>query len=77
MIEHGAGRVLGRREARERITVGSLEASMRRGVFERRRVRSLVEEAPAAYRDLREVLDDQEDLVTPVLRLEPLVVLKG
>jgi tRNA-splicing ligase RtcB len=36
-----------------------------------------VEEAPSAYRDIREVLEDERDLVRPVLRLEPLVVLKG
>jgi tRNA-splicing ligase RtcB (3'-phosphate/5'-hydroxy nucleic acid ligase) len=50
---------------------------MRRVVHDRRRVRSLVEEAPAAYRDVREVLEDEADLVTPLVRLEPKVVLKG
>jgi tRNA-splicing ligase RtcB len=36
-----------------------------------------VEEAPAAYRDIGEVLDDQRDLVRRLVRLEPLAVLKG
>jgi tRNA-splicing ligase RtcB (3'-phosphate/5'-hydroxy nucleic acid ligase) len=30
-----------------------------------------------AYRDLGEVLEDEADLVRPLARLEPLVVLKG
>ncbi|MGZ3476709.1 MAG: RtcB family protein [Polyangiales bacterium] len=41
------------------------------------RSRALVEEAPCVYRDIREVLEDQEDLVTRLLRLEPIAVLKG
>jgi tRNA-splicing ligase RtcB (3'-phosphate/5'-hydroxy nucleic acid ligase) len=74
---HGAGRVMTRREAHQRITMERFEHSMRRVVFDPRRARSLVEEAPAAYRDIREVLEDEEDLVRPVRRLEPLAVLKG
>lgn len=74
---HGAGRVLTRREARTRISPHRLTEAMRRVVFDPRRVRSLVEEAPSAYRDLREVLEDEADLVRPLLRLEPLAVLKG
>ena len=49
---------------------------MRRVVFDQRR-RGLVEEAPAAYRDLGEVLEDEADLVVPRVRLEPIAVLKG
>jgi tRNA-splicing ligase RtcB len=74
---HGAGRVLSRREARQRIGAERLERSMRRVVHDTRRARTLVEEAPAAYRDVREVLEDEADLVRPQVRLEPLVVLKG
>ena len=40
-------------------------------------LRHLVEEAPAAYRDIGEVLEDQEDLVRRRIRLEPIAVLKG
>jgi len=74
---HGAGRVMSRREARERIGGDRLERAMRRVVYDRHRARSLVEEAPAAYRDVREVLEDEADLVRPLVRLEPMVVLKG
>lgn len=74
---HGAGRVLTRSEARARIRPAVLEHAMRRVVFDRGRVESLVEEAPEAYRDIAEVLEDEADLVTPVLRLTPIAVLKG
>jgi len=74
---HGAGRVLTRREAQARISPRRLTLAMRRVVFDPRRTRTLVEEAPSAYRDLSEVLEDQAELVRPLRRLEPLVVLKG
>jgi tRNA-splicing ligase RtcB len=74
---HGAGRVMTRREARERIRPSALEHAMRRVVFDAGRAASLVEEAPAVYRDIAEVLEDEEELVTPLLRLTPIAVLKG
>jgi tRNA-splicing ligase RtcB (3'-phosphate/5'-hydroxy nucleic acid ligase) len=66
-----------RREARERIRPDRFARTMRRVVHDERRAPSLVEEAPQAYRDITEVLEDEEDLVRPLRRLEPLVVLKG
>jgi tRNA-splicing ligase RtcB len=74
---HGAGRVLTRREAREGVTVHALEHAMRRVVYPEHLARRLVEEAPSAYRDIGEVLDDQRDLVRKSVRLEPIAVLKG
>lgn len=74
---HGAGRILTRREARQRIGPERLARAIRRVVHDERRARSLVEEAPSAYRDVQEVLEDEADLVRPVVRLEPMVVLKG
>jgi tRNA-splicing ligase RtcB len=74
---HGAGRVMSRKEARARIKPHALERAMRRVAYPEALARSLVEEAPEAYRDIGEVLADQEDLVTRVRRLEPIAVLKG
>ncbi|RYE92767.1 MAG: RtcB family protein [Myxococcales bacterium] len=74
---HGAGRVLSRTEARARVSPRALRAELRRVVIDERRLASLVEEAPSAYRDIGEVLEDEADLVRPRLRLEPLGVLKG
>jgi tRNA-splicing ligase RtcB len=74
---HGAGRVLSRREARAAIRPDALARAMRRVAYPENLSRKLVEEAPAAYRDIVEVLDAQEDLVQRRLRLEPVAVLKG
>jgi tRNA-splicing ligase RtcB len=74
---HGAGRVMTRREARTAISPKALAHAMRRVVHPEKLGASLVEEAPAAYRDIVEVLEDQEDLVSRRVRLEPLAVLKG
>ncbi len=74
---HGAGRVMTRREARAQIRPDRFTQSMRRVVFDERRRMALVEEAPAAYRDIGEVLEDEADLVRPIIRLEPIAVLKG
>jgi tRNA-splicing ligase RtcB (3'-phosphate/5'-hydroxy nucleic acid ligase) len=72
---HGAGRRMSRSEARRTLSLPAVERSLRRVVH---RVEGrLVEEAPAAYRDVVEVLEDEADLVTPLLRIEPLAVLKG
>ncbi len=74
---HGAGRVMTRREARERVDHRALDHKMRAVVYDRRRVRDLVEEAPEVYRDIRAVLEDQRELIEPELRMEPIMVLKG
>jgi RNA-splicing ligase RtcB len=36
-----------------------------------------LDETPMAYKDIEQVMKDQEDLVTPVTRLTPLAVVKG
>ena len=74
---HGAGRVMTRREARARIRPAALVQTMRRIAWPDHLARRLVEEAPAVYRDIGDVLDDQRDLVVRERRLEPLAVLKG
>ncbi|WP_205634081.1 RtcB family protein [Labilithrix luteola] len=74
---HGAGRVMTRTEARRTIRPKAFAESMRRVVYPDALARRLVEEAPCVYRDIREVLDDQEDLLVRTIRLEPLAVLKG
>ena len=74
---HGAGRVMSRTEARARITPRAHEAAVRHVVVHGGSGRALLEESPAAYRDVVEVLRAQEDLVRRLVRLEPVAVLKG
>jgi len=72
---HGAGRRMSRTEARRSLSSAQVERSLRKIVV--RSPSDVREESPQAYRDIREVLEDEEDLVTPLLRLEPLGVIKG
>lgn len=74
---HGAGRVMSRAEARAQVSPRKLAVAMRHVVFDHRKLASLVEEAPAAYRDIVEVLEDEAELATPTLRLTPVGVIKG
>jgi tRNA-splicing ligase RtcB len=74
---HGAGRLMSRKEAREHVRPQALAQAMRRVVYPDHLLRQLVEEAPVAYRDIAQVLEDQTDLVRRRIRLEPLAVLKG
>lgn len=74
---HGAGRVYSRRDAKDQITTRDLTNQMRGVTFDRDLTSSLRSEAPAAYRDLRDVLHAQEDLVRTVRTLKPLVSFKA
>lgn len=72
---HGAGRVMTRTAARRTLSRDAVGRALRR--VEWRVASDEREEAPQVYRDIGEVLEDQRDLVTPLLRLEPLAVLEG
>ena len=78
---HGAGRVLGRTEAKRRIRGEDLKRQLEKaGVLVKvGKVALLVEEAPQAYKDVSEVVDVCEGagLSAKVARLRPLAVLKG
>jgi tRNA-splicing ligase RtcB len=78
---HGAGRVLGRREAKRRIAVEDLRRQLdEAGVLVKvGKMALLVEEAPQAYKDVSEVVQVCEGagLSARVARLKPLAVLKG
>jgi tRNA-splicing ligase RtcB (3'-phosphate/5'-hydroxy nucleic acid ligase) len=78
---HGAGRVLGRREAKRRIQAEDLKRQLdEAGVLVKvGKMALLVEEAPQAYKDVSEVVEVCEGagLSRRVARLRPLAVLKG
>jgi tRNA-splicing ligase RtcB (3'-phosphate/5'-hydroxy nucleic acid ligase) len=85
---HGAGRIMGRKEACRRLSVEKCDLSMTGIVHDRWKMlrqrkkkkgpRMLdLSEAPQAYKDIEEVIDSQTDLVEPIVRLRPLGVLKG
>ena len=78
---HGAGRTLGRREAKRRIRPEDLKRELdEAGVLVKvGKMSLLVEEAPAAYKDVSEVVEVCEGagLSAKVARLRPVAVLKG
>ena len=75
---HGAGRVMGRNEAIRRL---SFEEEVRKlnksGILHSIRTHRDLDEAPSAYKNIQQVMLDQEDLVKIVTELSPLAVIKG
>ena len=74
---HGAGRVMSRREAKERISADEFTEAMKGRVWQDDKVGALIDEAPGAYKDIQAVMARQADLCRPVLELEALVNYKG
>ncbi|ADW18634.1 protein of unknown function UPF0027 [Desulfobulbus propionicus DSM 2032] len=75
---HGAGRVLGRKEAQRVLNLREeIDKLNARHILHSLRHRSDLEEAPGAYKDINVVIASQADLIEVVTELEPLAVLKG
>jgi tRNA-splicing ligase RtcB len=72
---HGAGRRMSRTKARRQFTAADL-AEQTAGV-ECRKDAGVVDEIPAAYKDLEEVIASQTDLVEVVTKLKQVVCVKG
>ena len=72
---HGAGRVMSRSEARRRFTLADHRAATA-GV-ECRKDKDVIDETPAAYKDIDAVMAAQADLVEVVHTLKQLVCVKG
>ena len=72
---HGAGRTMSRTEARKRFTVDQHVAATE-GV-ECRKDAGVIDETPAAYKDIDAVMDAQRDLVEIVHTLKQVVCVKG
>ena len=72
---HGAGRVLSRTAAQAQFTVADLKLQTR-GV-ECRKIRSLVDEIPSAYKPIRLVMNEQSGLVDVVHTLKAVICVKG
>lgn len=75
---HGAGRILGRKEAQRVLNLHEEIAKLdARHIVHALRGRSDLEEAPGAYKDIGEVIANQHDLIEVAVELQPLAVLKG
>jgi tRNA-splicing ligase RtcB (3'-phosphate/5'-hydroxy nucleic acid ligase) len=75
---HGSGRRLGRRQASREL---NLEEEIRKlnslGILHSIRSKRDLDEAGGAYKDIRKVMKEQEDLVDILVELSPLGVIKG
>ena len=74
---HGAGRALSRTEAAQTISPRRLAEEMRGVWFDERHARSLCDEAPSAYKDVRAVMRAQRDLTRIDRQLRPILSYKG
>ena len=72
---HGAGRVLSRTEAKKTITADQHAAATAH--VECRKDIGVIDESPAAYKDIDAVMAAQQDLVEVVYTLRQIVCVKG
>jgi tRNA-splicing ligase RtcB len=72
---HGAGRRMSRNKARKTFTTADL-AAQTAGV-ECRKDSGVVDEIPGAYKDIDEVIANQDDLVEVVAKLKQVICVKG
>jgi tRNA-splicing ligase RtcB len=74
---HGAGRRMSRGQARKQITEEALRQQMAGRVWLDDRARQLLDEGPDAYKDIEQVMREQQDLVEIVHELRGIVNYKG
>jgi tRNA-splicing ligase RtcB len=74
---HGAGRKLSRTLARHKISKSRFVGQMKQVWFDHRKSNQLRDEAPEAYKDVREVMRCQRELVRAVAEHVPLLSFKG
>jgi tRNA-splicing ligase RtcB len=74
---HGAGRRMSRGEARRSLTASDLRRQMAGKVWLEGRAEQLIDESPAAYKDVEQVMADQTDLVQVDAVLHQILNYKG
>lgn len=75
---HGAGRVMGRKEAIRRLNLQTERKMLdEKGILHSLHAARDLDEAASCYKDINEVMRNQDDLVEIVIELQPLAVIKG
>jgi len=78
-LNHGAGRTISRTAARKIISLGELKKDMRDILVNVNDLNRILDEAPAAYKNVKEVIDTltEAGLSRKVAQLQSLAVIKG
>jgi len=75
---HGAGRKMGRKQAQRSLDLKEEQKKLEdQGILHAVRGRRDLDEAPGAYKDIDQVIENQLDLVEVIVTLRPLAVIKG
>ncbi len=74
---HGAGRCMSRTQARKTLSLEEESHMMDLKGIIHDMCKSQLDEAPSAYKDIDIVLENEKDLVKPLIELVPLAVVKG
>jgi tRNA-splicing ligase RtcB len=75
---HGAGRILGRKQAKKELDLKEEQKKLdEQGILHSIRHQNDLEEAVGAYKNIDEIMKNQNDLVEIVEKLQPLAVMKG
>ncbi|MBI1390489.1 MAG: RtcB family protein [bacterium] len=74
---HGAGRCMGRLQAKREISRDDFHRQIGNVIVATPKMNNIIDEAPAAYKDIEDVMQKQQHLVEPLYRLEPIAVVKG
>jgi tRNA-splicing ligase RtcB len=75
---HGAGRKMGRKQATRELDLKEQQDILNsRGIIHGIRTVKDLDEAPGAYKDIDKVMENQEDLVEIITKLDPVAVVKG
>lgn len=74
---HGAGRQMGRNQARKNLSISEFEAQMKGRTWQDRDANDLLDEAPSAYKPIETVMEDSRDLVDVITILSQFINYKG
>jgi tRNA-splicing ligase RtcB len=74
---HGAGRILGRNQARKTLDEAAFRKQMEGKTWLDRDAKKLIDEAPSAYKPIEQVIADSADLIEPVTVISQFINYKG
>jgi len=73
---HGAGRLYSRKDAKERLSLSDFKKTME-GVYTTSVSKKTLDEAPAAYKNMREIIDNTKDTMEIIDMIKPVYSFKA